>query len=350
MKRFFIVSLFLISLISNFNLYSVDLPAPAEQQQTIDCPVCLEPLYSYEGPADFDTIITLPTREINGHNVCGHSFHDACLSQVVATGGDSCPECRTPLPLSSEYLSSFFNPQSHILDLSNKNLKTLRGLSNLKNKEHVEVISFENNAIREIPNNEFIGFTNLEEICFDNNQDLIFESEFVFVGLNLMVLSFQNCQLQTIPPSVFNSLVNLRHLDLSKNMINQIPQDLFEHLAGVEFLDLSHNQINVVNEGALDPLTTLRYFYFHNNRYQELPVGLFTPLTQLQEVWLSISLSEAERTRVRQEILAVAPDCSILFVDQPLENSDLADFFSEDDDYEDEDDYQGGDEDNDDSD
>lgn len=300
MKRFLILSLFLFSLGFSGLVYSADADSADR-----DCAVCLEPLGSYEDSADFDAITTLPTRQINGHNVCGHSFHTQCLLSA-AERGFNCPKCRTPydsslipsLPQTTLNLEEFsIQVQDSELDLVGRQITTLRGLQHVQHSGQVQSIDARQNLITQVPAGVFSAFPRLEELYFDDNQSLVsFENRTVFDQcLTLKELSFKNCRLTEIPAGAFDQLQNLEYLNISDNPIASFPVGLFSQLVALEDLDL---------------------------------VGL--------------QMTDDEKERIRQEVIAVAPQCSILFVDQTLESS-LDDFFDDDADDDDQGDNEGND-------
>lgn len=150
------------------------------------------------------------------------------------------------------------------------------GLVNLK------TLDLSNNCIAEIPNQLFRDLVNLmslhlyrNKINFNGGNSIkIFDD---LKKLKLLDLS-TNC-ITDIPNGLFQDLVSLRDLYLHKNKINFRCQDsnqertnVFKSLNNVEVLDLSRNCITEIPSGLFQNLIGLRELNLSRNKIEKLDI------------------------------------------------------------------------------
>ncbi|MFM2135189.1 MAG: scribbled planar cell polarity protein [Bacteroidota bacterium] len=112
-------------------------------------------------------------------------------------------------------------------------------------------------------------FTNLQEAIKDPEK--------------VEVLVLKGRKLDSIPADIFR-MVNLIHLDLSRNKIDSLPAEI-GMLTRLEHLDLSNNKLESLPE-EIGKLTSLHYLKLNRNVIRQLPpaIGELSELEVL-ELW-----------------------------------------------------------------
>ncbi|WP_053002631.1 leucine-rich repeat domain-containing protein [Kordia jejudonensis] len=194
--------------------------------------------------------------------------------------------------LGSEEYSYKFNAQEELteLDLSENELDTISGLSNLTTLERLylqnnqltditslseltslKILFLSNNQLNDI--SPLSKLTSLEVLDFSDNllTDTTISSLSELVDLEELYLS--NTQLTRIDFLV--NFTSLRVLDISENKLTDI--SVLSALKSLKFLHLNANQIS--NIDALASLTTLSYVNLYGNHITDI-----TPLANLKEL------------------------------------------------------------------
>ncbi|GLH07270.1 Chaoptin [Gryllus bimaculatus] len=110
----------------------------------------------------------------------------------------------------------------------------------------LEVLSIDNNAIRELPQNVFQTQVHLKFIDLSRNF-LVTLPEGIFSGMhNLLVLEVGSNKIQALPDQVFQPLTSLQVLDLSRNELTALSDDLFTNLRSLRKLVLDRNHLTVL--------------------------------------------------------------------------------------------------------
>ena len=79
----------------------------------------------------------------------------------------------------------------------------------------------------------------------------------------------------------------IRHLDLSRNIINKVNIEAFVGLSDLEVLDMSYNYLSEVPGQALSSLVDLRSLLLKYNRFSWVSATTFAGITQLEQLDLS---------------------------------------------------------------
>ncbi|CAG5058897.1 unnamed protein product [Parnassius apollo] len=160
--------------------------------------------------------------------------------------------------LLSRLPNAFFADQRNLTDLYlDRNLfETLPG-SMFVGLSELKVLSLDHNRLRYIESDAFVGLRALRELRLAHNQLALAPPD---------TISGHGYGLLAEPPSPFNSLFLLTHLDLSHNRVQQLLDDWRNVLVSLQKLNLSWNNItdlNYINMNFLssDVVVDLR----HNN-------------------------------------------------------------------------------------
>jgi len=101
---------------------------------------------------------------------------------------------------------------------------------------------------------------------------------------NLRVLFLWLSDIKTVSRNAFSGLLNLRHLDLSKNDLESF--EGFNGIDNLEVLDLSVNNITFIEKNAFQAMKKLTRILLCYNQLQSLDEGLFRGLDSLTDISL----------------------------------------------------------------
>ncbi|XP_076806262.1 vasorin-like [Clavelina lepadiformis] len=262
-----------------------------------------------------------------------------CHNKEVWCEGRGLTSVPVDIPADTRMLFLFDNKITTIPDGSLSRLKSLRLLSLSSNRlndsafkpslflqlKQLENLELSDNRLTSIPRNAFAGMPNLVRIYLENNKISSIDSDALKNMSNLLELKLSNNRLSDFPKIVacpalsrlclggneFVRLrpdglrqVNLEHLELSRNRLNQLPSMLFGGLSNMRVLDISSNQIHRVPQiiRIMDVFheTTLRIIsgkkqlsiarsspICGNREFNEIPVLPFSDMTSLHTLNLS---------------------------------------------------------------
>lgn len=138
---------------------------------------------------------------------------------------------------------------------------------------------------------ENLKMLNLTENNISTLPEAIFRS-----NLKLEVLGLSNNNLEYLPASLFSQLVSLKSLRLQNNRIRELRSELFTDVRLLEFLDLSKNKITSVQSNLFNGLVNLKHLNMSGNRLETLSNPLFSDTTRIETIDLSFnSLTSLER-------------------------------------------------------
>jgi Leucine rich repeat/Immunoglobulin domain len=130
-----------------------------------------------------------------------------------------------------------------------------------------------------------------------SSNKLIFIDRNAFDSLeNLRYLNLRNNQIYTFSPSVLSGLKNLQILDLSRNLMRSLPNGLFAHQHQLSELLLDQTHLEVLSNWVSrnnktinrDTLQNLKFLSIRNNtRLEEIEDCFFSNLPGLEALYLS---------------------------------------------------------------
>ncbi|CAH1179642.1 unnamed protein product [Phaedon cochleariae] len=221
------------------------------------------------------------------------------------------------------YLNSF--RYLRILNLQGNQLTKVKKL-NFRNLNSTEEIYLNNNQIKTIERNTFIGKDSLLRFDLSNNRlhhlvlDQLTALKYLNLGHNnlteaclqtidsslLEFLLLNNNNFSDIKPGIFNNFSNLRTLDLSNNHIKlnnhsfmrlshleilkmsdndivELPGLVFESLKNLENLDLSRNKLSSIsNKDTFRELENLQFLNLSHNYLENLEYSLLESTKDLR--------------------------------------------------------------------
>ncbi|XP_067684065.1 insulin-like growth factor-binding protein complex acid labile subunit [Haliotis asinina] len=105
---------------------------------------------------------------------------------------------------------------------------------------------------------------------------------------------------------IFDDLVNLEVLDLTRSNINQIPNGWFSNLYSLKTLNLSQSNLREIDEGSMDGLINLKTLDLSMNALRSIPLKAFDPLRKsVQNLHLSGNILKEIDDQLFRNMLAL---------------------------------------------
>lgn len=143
--------------------------------------------------------------------------------------------------------------------------------------EDIQELDYSHHSLSDVPADVFVYERTLERLLCQSNRITELPRQ-LFMCHGLKYLDLSDNELQALPAAI-SSLVNLRHLNVSKNAITSLP-DTMKCLKHLVFLDLSVNPLEKLPE-AITNLIALNELYLNDTYLEYLP-GNFGRLANLR--------------------------------------------------------------------
>lgn len=101
------------------------------------------------------------------------------------------------------------------------------------------------------------------------------------LGLNLFVLQMPKCNISEIESDAFNTLTNLKEINMSGNRLTRIPNRLFANTRAIAKIDFSNNNLELLDNSLFQELQNLNILNLSGNRLVNIPENLPRVLTYL---------------------------------------------------------------------
>lgn len=148
-------------------------------------------------------------------------------------------------------------------------------------------LNLHGNQITAILSGSFDSLTNLKSIDLSSNHITgISTGVFHHLATKLTSLKLYGNYITNVSAFAFDNLTNLVALELHSNQITAISSGSFDHLTNLMSLDLSTNYITVIAIGVFDNLVSLTKLYLFSNQITAIPIGTFRRMTNLTELHL----------------------------------------------------------------
>lgn len=269
MRLLIILALYLILFVFEYALTNVELPCKPVPTQKLNEFSCL--VHNIPGDFTGETVLIRPEHPKQTVNVTiervqlGHlpkSFFQL-FPNVKYLSLDRCAINSLQSFESSSSLQWLYLPHNHINEIGEGQLSRC-----------IRVLEMQSNRIRRIHEQAFEVMTeliwlNLAENRIRNLPQYVFSPNMIYINLEGNKI--------TSAEYPFRDLVQLTHLNLSRNKIRSISQDAFRGLVKLVKLDLSRNRIEEVNSKAFDMLEHLEILSLSGNKLIELFMKLPSP-------------------------------------------------------------------------
>lgn len=185
---------------------------------------------------------------------------------------------------SGEIKECFLN--NGTLQLTHKNLDSIRGIESIPLAESITTIDLSFNKIKKIDEINLSSFPYLEQLWLNNNQIKDLSPLNNLNALHsLKTLNLASNQIGAISENAFNKLSQLKVLILNHNNLYELPQ--IEVLINLRELHVTHNFLEKLN---LEKLKNIRYLYILNagfNKIKEINPLLNVQLKNLEVLYLN---------------------------------------------------------------
>ena len=183
-----------------------------------------------------------------------------------------------------------FQGHEHVirLDLSNNPLSTVRqemfhGLGAFS----FGVIQLLNCNLTELPSNIFDHLVWLQYVDLSKNQLTALHPKTFCHQPILLALILRSNLLSTLPTNILKVKEILLWLDLGSNQFTELHPDVFNHVSDLRLLMLDHNELHTLHSSTFQELTMLDTLYLHDNNLKEVPPEAFKGLNNLVRLDLS---------------------------------------------------------------
>lgn len=149
-----------------------------------------------------------------------------------------------------------------------------------------QVLDLSHNNLKILPRDAFAytGLVNLQKVML-NHCNLIFLEKGSFNSVeNVKELDLSNNHLRAVPSEALMNMLMLRELRIAHNNLTTIPAAAFRNIPHIVQLDLSHNYIHTIEAGALYNLTELEILNVAENRLTFLNASELVPLVLLRVI------------------------------------------------------------------
>ncbi|XP_050721835.1 uncharacterized protein LOC127001346 isoform X4 [Eriocheir sinensis] len=149
-----------------------------------------------------------------------------------------------------------------------------------------QVLDLSHNNLKILPRDAFAytGLVNLQKVML-NHCNLIFLEKGSFNSVeNVKELDLSNNHLRAIPSAALMNMLMLRELRLAHNNLTTIPAAAFHNTPHIVQLDLSHNKIQTVEVGALKNLSELEILNLAENKLTVLSSSELVSLVLLRVI------------------------------------------------------------------
>ncbi|XP_049876836.1 insulin-like growth factor-binding protein complex acid labile subunit [Pectinophora gossypiella] len=221
-----------------------------------------------------------PPDRIHGIGLCAFRIH--CTGTIR---GVSLPdECRGsinhPVTVDLTLTEGIERFDNHISDTEFLNVVTTfrasavwqrTALSFLTYMTRLKTLVLTENQIQRIEGTPFFNLKYLQYLDLSRNSLTDIEDLFQFETQpnRLEKLFLSNNSIEEIPGDAFSELTSLKELDLSHNLISNFDEEPFFNLTSLEILRLNNNRIKDLN-GAVNKLVNLKHLYLKGNQIQNI--------------------------------------------------------------------------------
>ncbi len=142
---------------------------------------------------------------------------------------------------------------------------------------NLEILSMGTNSIESIAPASFQNTTALINIGLDNNRLESLPQTLFSTLINLQRLSLNKNLLHTIEAETFKQNTALIKLNLDNNRLENVSQNLFSTLINLQELSLNKNFLHMIEADTFKNNTALTKLFLNDNLLQSLPESMWDP-------------------------------------------------------------------------
>ena len=159
-----------------------------------------------------------------------------------------------------------------MVELNREYLVGKHGKMNLFNLTQIDLWGLgknEKDKIKKIDSNTFKNLTKLETLWLQDNA------------------------IEEIDVRLFETLSNLKELELYNNKLKRIDSNTFKNLTKLEKLYLNNNEIEEIDVRLFESLSNLKVLYLYNNKLKEIDRKCFESLKSIEviEIYENVGLN-----------------------------------------------------------
>ncbi|XP_059053493.1 protein artichoke [Achroia grisella] len=149
-------------------------------------------------------------------------------------------------------------------------------------------LDISDNQISEIPINAFESIPSLLHLNMSHNDHISTLPQNVFENnQGLMTIDMSYIGLKALPVKLFSKTLNLEHIYLSHNNLQEITEHTFKNLKNLTVLDLSYNNIVSIRAPAFVNVMSIQYLSLKGNQLNAFKGEFFNTGTSLEVMDLS---------------------------------------------------------------
>ncbi|RVE41412.1 hypothetical protein evm_013940 [Chilo suppressalis] len=147
----------------------------------------------------------------------------------------------------------------------------------------LKTLILESTGLEEIPNGAITGLQMLEMIYIGYGRGMLlsFGSRALGDLPSLKNLYIKHIRIKPVPSDLLQGDTKLRHLAMRDASLEELPKQFFNGLVNLELLFLDKNNITALDSDIFSPLKALKKLNLNGNRIEMLPSRLFEGLTRL---------------------------------------------------------------------
>ena len=153
----------------------------------------------------------------------------------------------------------------------------------------LQILFLDKNQIEEIDINSFETLNDLRQLNIQSNKIKIIKNEIFFERTNLEILFLYNNNIESIESIPFNTLRALKKLHLFSNKLKTIKFGNFIHLQNLKELKLDKNEIGSFDANTFIGLEKLSFLDLSANKIRRLVNGAFHGLINVERFYLHLN-------------------------------------------------------------
>lgn len=151
-------------------------------------------------------------------------------------------------------------------------------------KPNIQLLVVHQSKIKTLDPNSLFWYKELRHVNLSKNLITTVSGQTFKAQKQLAELHLDHNKISNITPATFVGLKNLEVLSLRNNTIERIGGKVFGSLTQLQSLDLSENRIEILEEEALSGLSHLTVLYLRDNRLTVIPASNFALVPKLAEL------------------------------------------------------------------